>query len=276
ISRDTILQGGGQITLSLDAGNGGHFNIYGTNTLTNVDNTISGFGNIGITALVNETNGVIDANNGSNPLVVTGNSLTNAGILESTSTGGLFLGLPITNTASGVIGAFGAGSTVTLQSHTVSGGTLKTGSGGEIVVEGETFDGSNGHTVNNTGNVVVPGTLSLTLLGTINNSGTITLNGYSNASSQVIVGAGGVTLAGSGNITLSDSTNNNIIGNGASTTLTNQNAISGAGTIGGNGLLLTNQGVIDATGTNPLIIDTGASAVTNSGKLEATNNGTLF
>jgi hypothetical protein len=39
---------------------------------------------------------------------------------------------------------------------------------------------------------------------------------------------------------------------------------------------LTNQGVIDATGTNPLIIDTGASAVTNSGTLEATGNSTLF
>jgi len=39
---------------------------------------------------------------------------------------------------------------------------------------------------------------------------------------------------------------------------------------------LTNQGVIDANATNPLIVDTGASAVTNSGTLEATNNGTLF
>ena len=41
-------------------------------------------------------------------------------------------------------------------------------------------------------------------------------------------------------------------------------------------MLLANQGVIDATGTNPLIIDTGTSAVTNSGTLEATGNGELF
>ena len=41
-------------------------------------------------------------------------------------------------------------------------------------------------------------------------------------------------------------------------------------------MLLTNQGVIDANATNPLIVDTGASAVPNSGTLEATNNGTLF
>jgi hypothetical protein len=112
------------------------------------------------------------------------------------------------------------------------------------------------------------------LLGTISNTGTIALNG----NSHLIVDTGGVTLAGSGNVTLSDSTGSgyNIIGNGTSTTLTNQNTISGAGEIGGNGLLLTNQGVIDANGTNPLIVDTGASAVTNSGTLEATNNGELF
>jgi hypothetical protein len=76
------------------------------------------------------------------------------------------------------------------------------------------------------------------------------------------------------------------VSNGTSATLINQSTISGAGTIGGEaavagggsgqGLLLINQGVIDATGTNPLIVDTGASAITNSGKLEATNNGELF
>jgi hypothetical protein len=115
---------------------------------------------------------------------------------------------------------------------------------------------------------------TLNLLGTINNTGTIALN----SGSHIIVDTGGVTLAGSGNVTLSDSTGStqNIIGSGTSTTLTNQNTISGAGEIGGNGLVLTNQGVIDATGTNPLIVDTGASAITNSGILEATKNGELF
>jgi hypothetical protein len=278
IYRDTILQGGGQITLSLGGGNSGHFNIFGSNTLTNVDNTISGFGNIETLALVNQTKGVIDANGSSgNALLIGNTALTNAGLLESTSTGGLvFVTGPITNTASGVIGAFGAGSTVTLENDSVSGGTLETAGGGEIVVGGVTFDGSNGHTVNNTGNVVVSSNVSLTLLGTINNSGTIALNGSSPYLSSIIVGAGGVTLAGSGSVTFSDNTTNEIIGSGTSTTLTNQNTISGAGEIGGNGLLLTNQGLIDATGANPLILDTGTSAITNSGTLEATSNGELF
>jgi hypothetical protein len=242
-------------------------NIGGGGTLTNVDNTISGSGYIGV-PLVNESKGVIDANGSSNNLSVSGPySLTNAGVLESTSTGGLFLNaIPITNTASGVIGAFGAGSNVTIQSGTLSGGTLETSGGGKIILQSETIDGSNGHAVTNTGSVLVNGIV----LGTINNTGTIaTVSG-------IVVGAGGATLAGSGNVTLPDTTGNTINGLGTSTTLTNQNTISGAGTIGGDGLVLTNQGVIDATGTNPLIVDTGASAVTNSGTLEATNNATLF
>jgi hypothetical protein len=132
IARDAILQGGGQVTLSRTLS--GTPTIEG-NTLTNVDNVISGFGNIENTAFVNQTKGVIDAN-GTGELVIelapgplpgSVNSLTNAGLLEATSTGGLFLiNSPINNSASGVIGAFGAGSTVTLSGSTVSGGTLKT------------------------------------------------------------------------------------------------------------------------------------------------------
>jgi hypothetical protein len=92
---------------------------------------------------VNQTKGVIDAN-GSGELVIqlapvlpgSVSSLTNAGLLESTSTGGLFLiNTPINNSASGVIGAFGAGSTVTLSGSTVSGGTLETAIGGKILFQ---------------------------------------------------------------------------------------------------------------------------------------------
>ena len=271
-SRATILQGGGKLTLSNNLGNQ-NLNINGGfQTLTNVDNVISGSGYID-GSLVNESKGVIDANGSSNYLSVNWNSpylLTNAGILEATSTGGLLLGGSITNTASGVIGALGAGSNVTIQGGgTLSGGTLETTSGGQILITAETIDGSNGHTVTNTGGVSVNNVI---LLGTINNTGTIAVSN----NNQIVVGTGGATLAGSGSVTVFDNTANGITGNDTSATLTNQNTISGAGEIGGNGLLLTNQGVIDATGVNPLIIDTGASAVTNSGTLEATNNSTLF
>jgi hypothetical protein len=275
IKRDTILESGGKVTLSATTGQSQIADFSGLGaTLTNVDNVISGSGIVNV-ALVNESKGVIDANAGNLQVGGGGYPVTNAGLLEATSAGYLFLTGQITNTASGVIGAFGAGSTVVLNG-TVSGGTLETGSGGEILANGAFLDGSNSHTVTNTGSVVVAN--GLALLGTISNTGTIALNNH------ITVEAGGATLAGSGNFILSDSTGNSILGFGANATLTNQSTISGAGTIGGEvfdpgvtgALLLNNQGVIDATGTNPLIVDTGASAVTNSGTLEATNNATLF
>ena len=84
------LQGGGQITLSDGAGE----RIVGTtaaSTLTNVDNTISGAGQIGTgdgnLTLVNEAHGTIEANIAGGILIDTGNDITNNGILEATNGG---------------------------------------------------------------------------------------------------------------------------------------------------------------------------------------------
>jgi hypothetical protein len=280
IERDTTLQGGGKIILS--GGAASQIADYSptsstTATLTNVDNVISGTGVISV-RLVNQKNGVINANGNSSLEIL--NGVTNAGLLEST-TGGLGLSGAINNSASGVIGSFGASSPgVGISGGTLSGGTLKTTGGGQISISHETIDGSNGHTVTNTGSLLVDG---VTLLGTINNTGTITLNGGTIAvgaggatvnntgtialnDAVIPVGAGGLTLAGSGSVAFNDSSANIIAGTGTSTTLTNQTTISGAGDIGGNGLLLTNQGVIDATAAvNPL-----------TGHLIANNNGTAI
>jgi hypothetical protein len=123
VDRDTTLQGGGKLILLP--------NTTGPNTikgfsLANVDNTISGSGNIFTTNFVNENNGVIDANaNGNNGLLIAG-PMTNA-VLESTSTAGLVLQGPITNAASGVIGAFGAGSNVTLEPEEPTGTVIEPG-----------------------------------------------------------------------------------------------------------------------------------------------------
>ena len=61
-----------------------------------------------------------------------------------------------------------------------------------------------------------------------------------------------------------------------SVTLTNvDNTISGAGQLGAGQMTLVNDGTIVATGSNALIIDTGANAVINSGTLEAAGSGGL-
>jgi hypothetical protein len=53
--------------------------------------------------------------------------------------------------------------------------------------------------------------------------------------------------------------------------------ISGSGDIGGGGLTLANQakGVINASGANALILDTGKAVVSNAGLIEATGSGGL-
>ena len=87
------LEGGGQIILSDSSGN----EIVGTNpnaVLTNVDNTISGVGQIGTgdgnLTLVNEAAGTINANVAGGVLTLdTGNTIINYGLLEASNGGTL-------------------------------------------------------------------------------------------------------------------------------------------------------------------------------------------
>ena len=91
------LEGGGQISLlgGVIAGAGGAI-------LTNMDNTISGFGNIGDGSndltLVNEANGVIDGDNISMTLDTGSNSISNAGTIEASLLSAVYILSPISNT----------------------------------------------------------------------------------------------------------------------------------------------------------------------------------
>jgi hypothetical protein len=91
------LQGGGHVTLSDNSGN----TVYGANadaTLTNVDNTISGSGQVGAgqMTLINEATIIAD---GTNALVIdTGtNVVSNSGTLEATGSGGLIIHSDVAN-----------------------------------------------------------------------------------------------------------------------------------------------------------------------------------
>ena len=142
------LQGGGEITLSDNSAN----IIVGTtaaSTLTNVDNIISGAGQIGASdsnlTLVNEAHGTIDANIADTPLVLeTGNTVINSGTLEATNGGSLQINDAVNN-AGGTIEA-ASGSTVDIHgainggSATVAGGALEFDGASSVSI---TFD--NGH-----------------------------------------------------------------------------------------------------------------------------------
>ena len=125
----------------------------------------------------------------------------------------------------------------------------------------------------NAGLIEVADGATLNVGGTVKNIGTIALDSTGDATTLGIIGS--VSLTGAGDVLLSDNPENLITGSGRRITLTNvDNTISGAGTIGNAGLALLNQksGVIDATGTNSLIIQ---AAVNNAGMLESDGIGGL-
>jgi len=134
------LEGGGQLTLS---GNS-VAEIVGTtpvSTLTNVDNAISGAGQIGsgdgTLTLINEVHGTIDANAaGSTLTLATGNTITNDGILEASNGGILLIHDPVSGSGSAII----AGGTLTLSAQanmniTFVNGTAITPTYGELVLD---------------------------------------------------------------------------------------------------------------------------------------------
>ena len=208
----TIFTGGGSVVL----GTGGN-NLVLANTasgvLDNVNNSFSGVGNIGDgqLTLVNETAGIVNANQtGALTLQVNG-GITNSGLLEATNTGGLFiLNTTVDNSANGNAGkvvAMGTGAHVDLQASTILGGTVTSGVGAQIdVVANQVgyFDGSQpGAPVNITAGttVNVNNNSDLYLYGAIANAGTINLLGAAN-STQLRLVTPVTTLTGGGNIAL--------------------------------------------------------------------------
>ena len=115
----------------------------------------------------------------------------------------------------------------------------------------------------------------LTLAGTISNSGTIALTSVGNYTALAV--AGQVSLLGAGMVSFSDNSENRIVSNGTASTLTNGGTIAGAGRIGdGDGnLTFVNQGVVNASGSSAIIVDTAGHAAANTGTLESTSAGGL-
>jgi hypothetical protein len=129
---------------------------------------------------------------------------------------------------------------------------------------------------NNAGTMTISDGAVLPLSGFVNNSGIIAVDSIGDDTHLQLI-QHGITLQGGGQVLVSDSGENFISGTVPSVTLTNvDNTISGAGHLGAGQMTLVNDGTIVATGSNPLIIDTGANVVTNIGTLEATGSGGLI
>ncbi len=139
-----VLEGGGQVTLAGDAV------ILGTTpatTLTNIDNTISGTGQIGAgdgdLTLVNAAHGTIAANVfGATLTLDTGATITNDGVLEATKGGTLQVDDAVTGTGTALI----EGGTLVFEAQASANVVFNNGSGapvyGELIVgNAEQFTG---------------------------------------------------------------------------------------------------------------------------------------
>jgi probable HAF family extracellular repeat protein len=209
IDGSLTLEGSGQVALSDNT-----HNFIVTNgaaaTLTNVNDTIYGSGQLGGGALtlVNDAKGVIDANGTGNQLLISAGAsgLTNLGTIETTGLAGLVIQGTVASNNGGTIAVYGPGALVIDNSTINSGGVEGLAPGAQIDLENATIDGStvkivggseiettignsvvSGAVFNNAGTVAANAGTTLSVNGSIANTGTIAADG------------GGITI--SGNVT---------------------------------------------------------------------------
>jgi len=172
-----------------------------------------------------------------------------------------------------------AGGAVALDGAEIQGGVLAATGGGGFRAQGggNVLDGAGGEAVTLSGRLSLLDGASLTLDGSILDEGEIAVLGGAEPT-DLIVGAGGATLAGGGAVVMSDSGQNRILAAaGGAVTLTNDDRIYGAGSISDSNLTLVNGagGLIEADDAAPLVISTGANTVQNAGVLESDGTGGL-
>ena len=262
VQNNTALSGGGTVTLTSAY-------LRGNNTtLTNVDNAIQGYGQVGDSgALAINNQATVNANVNGQTLELH-DGLTNTGTLEATSGGVLRLDSTVAN-ANGTILASGANSAVTLNGASVSGGTLTTQNSGAISSIGNAS--LTNVTISAGSTITTDGNNQTNVSGSIVNKGTLVLgdsSGYGILQAQA-----DTTLSGGGTVTIGGG-----YLRGSGTTLTNQdNLIQGYGEIGDSGALaFNNQATVNANVTGKTLeLNTASGGVNNTGTLEATNGGTL-
>ena len=282
VATPVSLVGNGVVALSTTGAGVAVIGQNGSQTLTNVDNTIQGVGYVGYNSLTLINQGTINANVAGS-LIVNPNGLTNQNLLEATAGGTLVLSNTTFNNKTGTIQVNGATSTVQFANGAIiQGGTLSTLNSGVLTVptgNNITLDGSTQGSLNISGTYVASNNTTTYLLGTINNTGIIQVNAAANNTYLTIEGTTSFTGAGVVTLTTTGAGGLAVIDQYGGQTLTNvNNTLQGTGYIGYNALSVINQagGVINANvvgASNPLVVNPGG--FTNQGLLEATGGGTL-
>ena len=273
ISGAVSLTGAGAVTLSSASGGTPVINeAAAASTLTNVNNTLQGVGQIGNNGLAVVNQGTINANV-AGTLLINPVTLTNQGLLEATA-GGTMQPSATINNAGGTIKVDGATSAMQfLSGTTIQGGSLSTTNGGVLGASANqtiTLDGAAPNPIMNLGTFTGANNSTTIILGTIVNTGTIQVAATVNTT--LISVSGAVSLTGGGVITMSSTSGGTPVINqtGTGSVLTNvSNTIQGVGQIGNNGLAIINQGTINANQMGGTLILNPVST-TNAGLLEAT------
>lgn len=257
---------GGSVPIAYPEGS--IISLSGPTTLINQSN-IAGSGLIGDSNLTFSNQGIVNATDTANPLILSGHAFNNTATLEASNGGTLQIQNTINN-AGGTIEAL-AGSTVLVDSNTgvISGGTLATTGTGTFNTNSGTLDGTV-NAVTNAGMFKVSQG-NLNLQGTLNNTGTIALD----KSGYVVFLTKPTILTGSGKLIMS--ANTSFLTNSPTNTLTNESTIEGTGFIGGSDPMgITNSGSIIANQKTPLVISPDATlGFTNTGKLIVNRGSTL-
>jgi hypothetical protein len=257
---DVILTGGGMV--HMNNSNARIRRNGGVSSLTNIDNTIRGAGDLGSTASAGRlditNHALITADVDGEVLSIDPTSVqlfTNTGTLRAENGGRLRLGAGPYDNDGGVIEALDNSQVWLSGNAIITGGELTTAGSGQIRVTSSTprlVD------LKSSGNVFVNNAHSLQLEGTIENTGTMSLASTTN-NTDLNPMSDPVILTGGGDIVLGGSTSH-LRGNGGDRSLINQdNTIRGPGTLSGTGsttrMDITNNGVILADDdTTPLTI----------------------
>ena len=289
LSNDTAIGPDGVLRLAATA--------HGTYIRTLNNLTLSGAGGIRSS---NTQNNVIDANAAN--LVLT-NNLT-GGIAGSMQLGGNSLvvvnntlvsaegsaGMTIDPPANGFVNngalwARGGSSLLLLNGAFTNPGSINVEPGAVCNINASTILGG---TFNTTGDGVIHGVNSTTLVdvsvsagswfnlpngntthvqGTITNAGTMTLSGVGHGT--YLRTTSNVTLNGPGQINASNTQNNVIDASVVNHVLTNNSTIRGSMQLGGNSLLVVNNGLVEALGSVGMTIDPPSGGFVNHGHLRA-------
>ncbi|MCF3651419.1 PEP-CTERM sorting domain-containing protein [Synoicihabitans lomoniglobus] len=263
------LTGGGTITLSATGDR--IFGSTASTTLTVQDQTLAGYGQLGVNQLHLVNQDTITANvSGQTLQLQLSNGLTNTGTIRAQSGGTLLLlGTNVTNTGGNLTAD--SGSDISLAGSTIHDGTLT----GPVNFSGaaSTLDGV---TISTGSLLTVPNTISVYLKNSINHQGTFAITS-SGSFTNLVIDAAGATLTGSGGTTQLTGTAARIYGADSATTLTvdSDQTIRGGGQLGANQLHLVNHGTITADSTTALTVDL-SNPLNNSGTLEASGSGGLI